>query len=137
MRKVTSVLASSAVLFCLMTSQSFAATTATNSMHYGKQTAILKSGSTDAPIVITNYTYQADNVTATFIDGSSKSMTIFPVSNPPYNVISIGDSSPFVLIEIDALDGTPLFGPQDVYPGQQVSIGFNAKHTTAVTLSAR
>ncbi len=121
----------SAVLFtsavCLTSTASLAAT-ASDSMHYGKP-AILKSnvGTSDSnSIVITNCTDNMENVSAQFVDGSDKTMTIYPQYQYPMNVISIDNSYPYVNIEVDATDGTVLYPDQPVYPGQHVNIGCDA-----------
>jgi hypothetical protein len=64
-----------------------------------------------------------DNVSAQFVDGSSKTMTIYPQYQYPMNIISIDNSYPYVNIEVDATDGTVLYPNQAVYPGQHVNIG--------------
>ena len=118
----------SAVFFtsavCLTSTASLAAT-ASESMHYGKP-AILKSGvgtTSSSSIVITNCTDDMDNVSAQFVDGSNKTMTIYPQYRYPMNIISIDNSYPYVNIEVDATDGTVLYPDQPVYPGQHVNIG--------------
>ncbi|MCX7125958.1 MAG: hypothetical protein NTU49_09570 [Gammaproteobacteria bacterium] len=132
-KKMAYFTAFSAILVCL-TTQAMAGTAAA-SMHYGKQTI----AGTDAPIVITNCSDQSANVSADFTDGSSKEMPIYPVFQYPMNIISICESAPYVMIEVDALDGTVLFPQQAVYPGQDVNIGCSAeqklshKMTVAVT----
>lgn len=111
-------------LFCLASTASLAATAA-DSMHYGKP-AMLKSAvgtSNSNSIVITNCTDDMDNVSAQFVDGSDKTMTIYPRYQYPMNIISIDNSYPYVNIEVDATDGTVLYPDQPVYPGQHVNIG--------------
>lgn len=101
---------------------------ASASMHYGLNHSNAGQLKSKAPsdIVITNCTFSPYTVQAWFTDGSYGNMGLAPVNNAPYNVISIGDPFPYVTIEVDAMDGTPVFPQQAVYPYQHVNIGCNS-----------
>jgi len=116
-------------LFFLFINFALASTTpASLSMHYGKpivtQHEQAVSNIDFGPIVITNCSGETANVFAWFTDGSFKSMPIY--NNYPENVISIDNPYPYVLIEVDALDGTVLFRPSKMFPGQHINIGCDA-----------
>lgn len=125
MKLKTLLLSSSLLAF---TSISIAAHSiqATARMHYGlPNTSTLlqaKAGYADS-IVITNETNYTDTVRAWFVDGSSADLPIYPVSNFPYNVISIDPpySYPYVTMEVDH-DGMVISGPFTAYPGDRYTI---------------
>lgn len=133
---VLSAIALSAAFFCTAGH----AATAASSMHYGQPLMMLKAkakSKDSGAIIITNYTYQTDYVSAWFTDGSSNiDMPIYPEDQSPMNMISIENSFPYVNIEVQAQDGTVLYAYQPVYPGQNVNIGpYNPKLTKTPTVT--
>lgn len=118
-----------AVLFSIFSLCAFAAITpASDSMHYGvtKNANALKATAQSSAIVVTNCSDEAVNVFAQFTDGSQKGMVLESVDNAPYNVISIDNPYPYVMIQVSAMDGDILYPMQQVFPGQHVNVGCGA-----------